>query len=93
MKKMIMMVAVAMSLFACNQKADTSDAANPAPAESPVILKASLASTKCLPCGDMELEEGAIADTMTVDGKTYGFCSAECKQAFAANPAQYLTQQ
>ncbi len=92
MKRLLLMAVVAQFLFACNNNTDKSDAANPAPTQAPVILKASLASTKCLPCGDMELEEGAIADTMTVDGKIYGFCSAECKQAFAANPAQYLTQ-
>lgn len=92
MRKMMTIAAISLCLFACNQKT-ANETSTPAPEAKPVILKSSLASSKCLPCGDMELTEGEIADTMTVDGKVYGFCSPECKESFAANPSQFLTQQ
>jgi YHS domain-containing protein len=33
----------------------------------------------------------AVADTVTYQGKLYGFCSAECKHAFTEAPTQYLS--
>ena len=50
---------------------------------------ASLATEKDLVCG-MPLSAG-VSDTLRYDGKTYGFCSAECKEAFQKTPKQYLT--
>lgn len=31
-----------------------------------------------------------ISDTMTFNGKLYGFCASQCKEAFAKNPDGYL---
>jgi YHS domain-containing protein len=42
-------------------------------------------------CG-MTVQTGSIADTTTYNGKVYGFCSTECKEAFVKEPQTYLTQ-
>ncbi len=56
------------------------------------VKLADLATTKDFYCG-MDLEEGSIADTASYNGKTYGFCSDECKEGFMADPEKYLSQQ
>lgn len=96
MNKLTLTAVAIILLASCNQKpAEQPSATEDKPTETQhiQISKAQLASTKCLPCGDMELEEGQIADTTSVDGKIYGFCSPDCKASFVANPSQYLTQQ
>lgn len=40
-------------------------------------------------CG-MEIDEQSSAISATHSGKTFHFCSEECKQAFQANPEQYV---
>lgn len=52
------------------------------------IDPAMLAVEKCLPCG-MDLREHAIMDTVTYEGKLYGFCSTADKEKFLANPEKY----
>ena len=39
-------------------------------------------------CG-MDVEPGKAAATTQYQGKTYYFCSKECKTRFDANPSQY----
>jgi len=39
-------------------------------------------------CG-MDVEPGQAAATTQYQGKTYYFCSKECKTRFDANPSQY----
>ena len=39
-------------------------------------------------CG-MVLESSEAAATSTLNGKTYYFCSAECKEEFDANPTEF----
>jgi YHS domain-containing protein len=41
-------------------------------------------------CG-MKVDE-ATSEKTTYQGKTYYFCSAECKQDFNADPAKYIKQ-
>lgn len=31
-----------------------------------------------------------ISDTLTYNGKLYGFCASQCREAFAQNPDAYL---
>ena len=40
-------------------------------------------------CG-MEVNPEQAAATSEYQGQTYYFCSPSCKQAFDANPSQYL---
>ena len=47
-----------------------------------------LATDKDLVCG-MNVTAGEC-DTTLHDGKIYGFCSADCKVEFKANPAKYI---
>lgn len=42
-------------------------------------------------CG-MMIEDSAATGRSTYQGKTYYFCSAECKKSFDANPAQYAAK-
>ena len=39
-------------------------------------------------CG-MQIDRAKAAGTSQFQGKTYYFCSKECKAKFDANPAQY----
>ena len=40
----------------------------------------------------MTLKQGEVADTLTYQGKLYGFCGTGCKEEFIKNPGQYLNQ-
>jgi Cu+-exporting ATPase len=40
-------------------------------------------------CG-MDVEEGTAAGTATHEGKTYYFCSEQCKAAFQRTPARFV---
>ncbi|HYM82160.1 MAG TPA: YHS domain-containing protein, partial [Candidatus Limnocylindria bacterium] len=46
----------------------------------------------CLVCQVMEGEVAAeeVKASRTHEGKTYGFCSEKCAQAFVADPIAYL---
>jgi len=50
-----------------------------------------LATSKDLNC-DMTLQEGAIADTASYQGKIYGFCSSECKAEFLKDPETHIAK-
>lgn len=52
-----------------------------------VLKEINIDNTKDLVCG-MSVS-GAIADTVHLDGKVYGFCSKGCKEAFVKNPSLY----
>ena len=82
---------------------NTSDPANklPEPQEKPVpaevmtpdpnkiaVPAERLGSDKDLVCL-MPVSLG-ISDTVTYDGKLYGFCASQCKEAFVKNPKAYL---
>ncbi len=88
LKKQIAFLASIIILVSCNQaKKEPEQRAIPVPAEvSAIAIKvdlASLASVNDTVCG-MPLSEG-IADTTTVKGKLYGFCSSGCKDSFLAS--------
>jgi len=89
-----MLLATGLVLGACNQKASSPKADDkPATESKAVKIKlADLASNKDYNCG-MPLEEGAIADTISYQGKIYGFCSSECKADFAKDPQGHLSKQ
>ena len=77
----------------CNQKAASPKADDKMTTDAkPVNIKLSeLASNKDLN-SDMPLQDGAIADTASYQGKIYGFCSAECKAEFMKDPQAHLAQ-
>lgn len=43
-------------------------------------------------CG-MKVDEKTAAAKTTHGGKTYYFCSVECKNTFTANPQKYVKEQ
>ncbi len=45
--------------------------------------------TKDLVCG-AELEQGKSAARYEFNGKTYEFCSEECRDNFADNPPEFI---
>jgi len=97
MRKMILAVAIALILSACDTNAVKDEAVLSPHAPNPneftgVNIKVSeLATDKDLYC-DMTVADGAIADTATIDGKIYGFCSAMCKEEVVADPEKYLSK-
>ena len=42
-------------------------------------------------CG-MQVDESRASDVAEHGGKTYHFCSAECRQAFQQSPERYARQ-
>jgi len=96
MKKLFVPFVFTSLLFfsACNHNANTTADTKAKDAtkteDKTVKIKlADLATNQDLACG-MPLEEGAIADTTSYGGKTYGFCSPECKANFIKNPQSFL---
>jgi YHS domain-containing protein len=83
---------LALVLGSCNQKPAEEKKAEATPAPAKIELRlADLGTDKDLYC-DMPLEEGAIADTATYEGKVYGFCSKECKAEFLKDPATLVAK-
>ena len=81
-----------IGIGACNQKAAAPKAEDKMAESKSIKIKLSdLATPKDLNC-EMKLEEGAIADTATYQGKIYGFCSSECKAEFLKNPEAQLAK-
>ncbi len=95
MKKLLFSAAflAVFMLNSCNRGADKEEqTTTPAPQSNNIDIKvADLGSPKDFVCG-MDVEEGSIADTASFEGKTYGFCSSECKAEFIKNPQSYLAQ-
>ena len=88
MKSYLLLLAVFLSMAACNQNPKQEKSDQP----KMVNMKVSeLATAKDLNCG-MDLANGSIADTTTYEGKVYGFCSTECKAEFLKDPQAHLTQ-
>lgn len=90
---LILNICAALLLVSCNQNPTDKVTTTPIPDAQNVDIKVSqLAVNKDLVCG-MPVEEGNIADTASLENKTYGFCSAECKAEFLKSPQTYLAQQ
>jgi YHS domain-containing protein len=62
------------------------DPAPAAPATQPAVDPKPV-NSKCLVTG----EDIDPAMTLVYDGKTYGFCCADCMKAFNKNPQKYLS--
>jgi len=81
-----LMVLVTMGT-ACNEKPNTEMTKSPAKSidsAKPRFTAAMVDNKKDPSCG-MPVTAG-IEDTVHYNGKVYGFCSEECKQAFLKNP-------
>jgi YHS domain-containing protein len=86
---LIVSVLVAMLAMgsACNQKPNTEMTSAPislTDSTKPKITAAMVDNKKDPSCG-MPVTAG-IEDTVHYNGKVYGFCSEECKNAFLKNP-------
>jgi YHS domain-containing protein len=88
------LILISCLAFACNQKPQTeTNEATATPADT-VMTKTETANAKYTVamvdnkkdpnCG-MPVTAG-IADTVHYNGKVYGFCSEECKEAFLKDP-------
>ncbi len=83
---------LALGLFsACNQKPAEASKTEQKPAATNKIELSTLASNKDYVCG-MTLEAGGVNDTASYNGKTYGFCSTECKTEFLKDPESALNK-
>ena len=101
MKKIVVVIAVILSIIACNNNKTTENIApvkqeTSMPAQTPMATKDSSSgftanmvdSSKDFICG-MPISAG-IADTAHYKGKVYGFCSSACKTEFTQAPAKYI---
>ncbi|MFZ4057324.1 MAG: YHS domain-containing protein [Ferruginibacter sp.] len=101
MKKIALVLAVSITIIACNNNKTTENAApvkpeTSMPTQAPMATKDSSSgftanmvdSSKDFICG-MPVSAG-IADTAHYKGKVYGFCSSECKAEFAQAPSKYI---
>jgi YHS domain-containing protein len=82
----VMLIMLAMG-SACKQKPNTEMTSIPvrvADSTKPKFKAAMVDNKKDPSCG-MPVTAG-IEDTVHYDGKIYGFCSEECKNAFLKNP-------
>ncbi len=78
-----------------NQKSAETKAPVAVPVKDSTITKAKYTACmvdnkKDFACG-MSVRSG-IEDTCHYNGKVYGFCSVECKDAFLKEPAVYLSK-
>ncbi len=83
------LTAFSMINSGCNQQpqATVSPAVMQQKDSSAKKFTASMVDNKKDPNCGMPVTAG-IADTVHYNGKVYGFCSDECKQAFLKNPAE-----
>lgn len=93
MRKLLLSAVVMLALTACNNKSATTETTTaqpgaPAPKPEFVDIKVAQLSSNVDPGCGMTVEDGSIADTATVDGKLYGFCSKECKADYVAKAQQ-----
>jgi YHS domain-containing protein len=88
------LIMLTMLLFACNQQPKTEttsapvtsmDSAMTKPDVTKVKYTVAMVDNKKDPSCGMPVTAG-IEDTVHYNGKVYGFCSDECKQAFLKNP-------
>jgi YHS domain-containing protein len=91
----IIKLAVAISILALhscgsssNTNSETAVATKTEEAPQKDFSKLQFSSDKDLVCG-MKLTMG-IEDTLTHEGKLYGFCNTGCKEAFVKNPTEFL---
>jgi YHS domain-containing protein len=88
--KNAILLSLALLSFACNKPAETTTATPPKTPTGPAATSTTAAvpaKIKDPVCG-MEIETAA-AVTTTHEGKTYYFCSDNCRQQFKADPAKY----
>ena len=96
MKRNILFIALLIAIASCsNQKSAETKATVLVPVKDSTVARAKFTAVlvdnkKDFACG-MSLRSG-IEDTCHYKGKVYGFCSAECKEAFLKDPAGYLSK-
>jgi len=84
MKKLTILLFAGMALYSCSSPAAKEEKKPEMPATKEKTDKYAglqFASQKDTSCG-MPLSSG-VGDTLMLEGKIYGFCSTECKEAFA----------
>jgi YHS domain-containing protein len=95
--KLISLLSASLLFFAsCSNNVEKKTEATPATNSTEMVKESSLYTPEMVvnkedfTCG-MPVSAG-ISDTCHVDGKAYGFCSAECKDEFLKDPKKYLTK-
>jgi YHS domain-containing protein len=96
MKLIYLISASILFLASCSNNDEKKVETTPASTSTEMSKEASLYTPEMVvnkedyTCG-MPVSAG-ISDTCHVDGKAYGFCSAECKDEFLKDPKKYLSK-
>lgn len=91
MNKIFFVLAIfAVALSSCGNS-DSKQMATTKTKEAIIITPDKLA-VKIDPVCQMSMENHPIADTLTYNGKLYGFCSDGCMNDFKANPEKFLAE-
>ena len=86
MKKLTLAIMILSALFvACG-----SGAQNKMGGAKGIEISPDKLAIKLDPVCQMPMDQHPISDTITYQGKLYGFCSSGCKEAFAAEPEKFL---
>lgn len=86
-KNTLAVLAVTSLLFSCNEGGEKTES------NEKNMIEVSTLSVDADPVCHMKLGEGSIADTVTYEGKVYGFCAPGCKEKFMENPASFLVEE
>ena len=87
MNKLFLLLAISSIVFAsCGQTAKTDNAEKE---KVKIALTVDQLDVKIDPVCQMTKFE--VADTMTYNGKLYGFCNPGCKDEFKAEPEKFLS--
>jgi YHS domain-containing protein len=92
--KLLLFFVLVILIGDCQQNTSLNNINKPAIRTTPTdsskgnLKNLAFAVNKDLACG-MPVSAG-IEDTLTYNGKLYGFCSASCKGEFLKNPTAYL---
>lgn len=88
MKRLLIIGLIFTALLACKEQAANTAEMQVTASDTSRFTPAMVVNEKDYACG-MPVTAG-ITDTCHYEGKAYGFCSTECKDAFLQDPKKYL---
>ncbi len=88
MKKIIFVFSISIGFLSCDVKVKSEDHSAPKNEVSPKEIPTRFANAKDPIC-DMDVAND-YTDTVVIDGRVYGFCSATCQKEFMKESQKYI---